>query len=166
WLGWSLPPRYSGFGALAGHLRFVERNSRKLAREIFHGMIVHRAKLQNKQAFLFRLVDVANELFAMASSVSRARALAEDGHPDAAKAAELADLFCRGSRRTVKRLFHELWHNDDVLKYEVARRVLDGDHVWLEEGIVELTGAWEADRPEPNLPVTADSSRPAPVGRD
>ena len=60
-------------------------------------MIVHQAKLQNKQAFLFRLVDIANELFAMAASVSRAQALREAGHPEAENAAELADLFCRGS---------------------------------------------------------------------
>jgi len=89
WLGWSLPPRYAEFGSLAGHLRFVERSSRKLSREIFHGMIAYGGKLQNKQAFLFRLVDVANELFAMASSVSRAQAMAEEGHPDAARAAEI-----------------------------------------------------------------------------
>ena len=138
WLGWGQWPRYQEFGELATHLRFVERNTRRLSRQIFHGMIVYQGKLQNKQAFLFRLVDVANELFAMAASVARAQAMEEAGHPDAANAAELADLFCRNSRRQVVQLFHELWANDDVRKYKVALRVLDGKHAWLEEGALGL----------------------------
>ncbi|HEV2854373.1 MAG TPA: acyl-CoA dehydrogenase family protein [Thermoanaerobaculia bacterium] len=138
WLGWGQWPRYQEFGALATHLRFCERNTRRLSRQIFHGMLVHQGRLQNKQAFLFRLVDIANELFAMAASVSRAHGMAEAGHPEAANAAELADLFCRNSRRLVVRLFHDLWANDDVRKYKVALKVLDGRHAWVEEGILSL----------------------------
>ena len=48
--------------------------SNRLSRQIFHGMLVHQAKLEQKQAFLFRLVDIGNELFAMAASASRAQA--------------------------------------------------------------------------------------------
>ncbi|MFP3939487.1 MAG: acyl-CoA dehydrogenase family protein [Thermoanaerobaculia bacterium] len=160
WLGWSLPPRYSEFGPLAGHLRFVERSSRKLSREIFHGMLVHRAKLQNKQAFLFRLVDVANELFAMASTASRAHAMVQDGHPDAERAVEIADLFCRTSRRTVQRRFHELWHNDDALKYKVARKILEGEHVWLEDGVLHPVGPAEALKPAGATEVPAEAGPP------
>ncbi|HVF60802.1 MAG TPA: acyl-CoA dehydrogenase family protein [Thermoanaerobaculia bacterium] len=138
WLGWGQWPRYAEFGALAGHLRFVERNCRRLSRQVFHGMVVHQAKLQNKQAFLFRLVDVANELFAIAASVARADAMRRAGHPEADKAVELADLFCRGARRKVANLFSDLWRNDDVRKYKTALRVLAGDHAWLEEGILGL----------------------------
>ncbi len=138
WLGWAQWPRYQEFGELASHLRFAERNTRRLSRQIFHGMIVHQAKLQNKQAFLFRLVDIANELFAISSSVSRAQALREAGHPEAENAAELADLFCRNSRRRIVRLFQDLWSNDDVRKYKVALKVLDGKHAWLEQGSLGL----------------------------
>ena len=138
WLGWGQWPRYQEFGTLATHLRFCERNTRRLSRQIFHGMLVHQGKLQHKQAFLFRLVDIANELFAMAASVSRAHAMAEVGHPEAANALELADLFCRNSRRLVIRLFHDLWSNDDVRKYKVALKVLDGKHAWVEDGILSL----------------------------
>ncbi len=139
WLGWSRWPRYASFGPLARHLRFVERKTRKLSRQVFHGMIVHQGRLQNKQGFLFRLVDVANELFAMAASVGRAHAMAKAGHPDARQAGELADVFCRSSRRTVNRLFHELWRNDDVAKYKTGVRVLDGRYAWLEEGAIGAT---------------------------
>ncbi|HEY4597126.1 MAG TPA: acyl-CoA dehydrogenase family protein, partial [Thermoanaerobaculia bacterium] len=153
WLGWGQWPRYTEFGALATHLRFVERNTRRLSRQIFHGMIAYQGKLQNKQAFLFRLVDVANELFAIAASVTRAHAMEEAGHKEAANAAELADLFCRNGRRKVLRLFHELWANDDVRKYKVALRVLDGQHAWLEEGALSLRERGEAElKPEASEP--------------
>ncbi|MGH9362483.1 MAG: acyl-CoA dehydrogenase family protein, partial [Thermoanaerobaculia bacterium] len=152
---WGQWPRYAEFGPLAGHLRFIERNCRRLSRQVFHGMVVHQAKLPNKQAFLFRLVDIANELFAMASSVCRADAMRRAGHPEAEKALELADLYCRGARRKVAALFRDLWRNDDVRKYKTALRVLAGDHAWLEEGILNL----EEQLREPVSPL----GEPAPA---
>ncbi len=140
WLGWGRWPRYSRFGRLATHLRFVERSARKLARQSFHGMMRYQAGLQNRQAFLFRLVDVANELFAMAASVTRAAALRHAGAPEATGAAELADVFCRISRRRVKQLFRDLWGNDDALRYRTALAVLKGRHEWLESGIIGTRG--------------------------
>jgi hypothetical protein len=164
WLGWGQWPRYQEFGELATHLRFVERNTRRLSRQIFHGMVVHQAKLQNKQAFLFRLVDIANELFAMASSVTRAHAMSEQGHAEAANAAELADLFCRNSRRKVVRLFQDLWANDDVRKYKVALKVLDGKHAWMEDGILTLSDRQVGSlKPEPA--VAGAPADPAPRPR-
>jgi alkylation response protein AidB-like acyl-CoA dehydrogenase len=160
WLGWGRWPRYQEFGALATHLRFCERNTRRLSRQIFHGMLVHQGKLQHKQAFLFRLVDIANELFAMASSVARAHAMAEAGHPEAANGAELADLFCRGSRRLIRRLFRDLWSNDDVRKYKVALKVLDGKHAWLEEGALGLQARADELKPET---VGGGKAEPVPV---
>jgi alkylation response protein AidB-like acyl-CoA dehydrogenase len=160
WLGWGRWPRYSEFGRLATHLRFVERMSRKLARESFHGMLVYQAGLQNKQAFLFRLVDVANELFAVAASVSRAQALRAQGRPEATEAAELADLFCHMARRRVKQSFHELWSNDDVLTYRRALDVLKGRYEWLEGGIVG-TGHLKPRPEAPEQPASADIARSA-----
>jgi len=136
WFGWGHWPRYAGFGSLATHLRFVERASRRLARSSFHGMLVHQARLQNKQAFLFRLVDIANELFAMAASVSRARALAEQRSPEAEGARRMADVFCRGARRQVRDLFRDLWKNDDVAKYRLGADVVASRHEWLEGSLV------------------------------
>jgi hypothetical protein len=138
WLGWGRWPRYSEFGGLAGHLRFVERCARKLARQCFHGMLRFQMRLQHKQAFLFRLVDVANELFAMAASVSRAEALRRAGAAEAAEAADLARVFCIISRRRVKQLFRDLWRNDDAVRYRTAVDVLEGRHQWLERGTLGL----------------------------
>jgi hypothetical protein len=159
WLGWGRWPRYSEFGRLATHLRFVERMSRKLARHSFHGMMAYQAKLQNKQAFLFRLVDVANELFAMSASVARSQALSRAGRPEAREAADLAELFCRVGRRRVRRLFDELWSNDDVARYRAGVDVLSGRHAWLEEGILGL--AVEAPEGQPHATV---ERKDVPVG--
>ncbi|MCP4203380.1 MAG: acyl-CoA dehydrogenase [bacterium] len=136
WLGWSLWPKYASFGRNSKHLRFVDRKARKLAREIFHGMTVHQARMQNKQGFLFRVVDIANELFAIAASVSRAEALKAAGSSDAEHAATLADMFGRISRRKVKRLFQDLWHNDDVMQYKLGVKVMEGEHRWIESGVI------------------------------
>ncbi len=144
WLGWSHWPKYSAFGPLATHLRFVERASRKLARASFHGMLVHQARLQSKQAFLFRLVDIANESFAMAASVTRAHALAARRAPEAAAAVRTADVFCRSARRRVRALLRELWSNDDAARYRFGVDVLEGRQEWLEAGRIGVFGRGNA----------------------
>lgn len=174
WLGWGRYPRYAEFGANASHLRFVERSARKLSREIFHGMMVHQAKLAYKQGFLFRIVDVADELFAMTASICRVQAMREAGSPEARSAQKLVDLFCRNSRRKVKRLFQDLWSNDDSLKYKTAQSVLGGEQEWMEE-LLDDGAASDATEGRPRLravqPVAAQEGRspvtaaePVPAG--
>lgn len=159
WIGWGRWPRYAEFGRLATHLRFVERNARKLARQVFHGMNVYQGRLQHKQGFLFRLVDVVDELFAMAATVSRAEALRRAGRPEAERAVELADLFCRSSRHTVAKLFRDLWRNDDVRKYKTGVAVTDGKHAWMHEGTIPVAEHHHAGAPAakaaPERPVAA-----------
>ncbi len=169
WLGWGQWPRYSEFGEMATHLRFIERNTRRLSRQIFHGMLVHQGKLQHKQAFLFRLVDVANEMFAMAASIARVQAMRDEQRRDAENAAELADLFCRNARRKVAQLFRDVWRNDDVRKYKVALKVLDGRHAWMETGILTLEDRKAANlKPEGVFgmedPVSVPKAKARPVG--
>jgi alkylation response protein AidB-like acyl-CoA dehydrogenase len=148
WLGWGAWPRYSAFGRFAKHLRFVDRKTRKLARQVFHGMVVHQAMMEKKQGFLFRLVDIANELFAISASACRAHSLVSIAGADAEAVADLADLACRNSRRRVQRLFHELWHNDDAYKYRQGLRTARGEHSWLEAGSLGLPD-WQAGEPKP-----------------
>jgi alkylation response protein AidB-like acyl-CoA dehydrogenase len=130
--------RYGDWGSLAPHLRFVERSARRLARSSFHGMAVYQAKMERKQGFLFRCVDIVMELFAMTAALSHARALRDARHAEAEQAVELADLFCRGARRKVRRLFRDLWSNEDARLNAVAARVMQGTHAWLEEGRMDL----------------------------
>ena len=138
WLGWSAWPRYAEFGALARHVRFVERNARRLARGVFHSMLRFGPKLEFRQAVLFRLVDVAGELFAMAATCARARLLAARDPVGGGHAVQMADLFCRQARGRVRAKFKGLWRNEDVPTYRVAQEVLDGKHLWLEQGMVRL----------------------------
>jgi len=160
WLGWGRWPRYQEFGALAPHLRFVNRAARRLARQVLHGMLIHGAKLQVKQGFLFRLVDVTDELFAMSASLSRARAVAKAGRPEAAKVVELANLFCLESRRRVARLFHELWHNDDRVNTKAGIAVTDGKHAWLHDGTISVHRHHvELPAPHEERPQPATASR-------
>jgi alkylation response protein AidB-like acyl-CoA dehydrogenase len=161
WLRGLFAPRFSGFGKLARHLRFVERKSRKLAREIFHSMVVFRAAAERKQGFLFRLVDIANELFAMAASVSRAQALARSGKAEAAQAVALAESFCVQGREKVEQLFHALWHNHDELAYRTGRAILAGEHAWLEKGGIDL--GVTVEELEPKLPPAAETAPVEPV---
>jgi alkylation response protein AidB-like acyl-CoA dehydrogenase len=128
------------FGELGEHLRFVERTARKLARSTFYGMSRWQAKLEKKQAFLGRIVDIGCELYAMSATVVRARMLADEGEVAGAEAKELADMFCKQARRRIDRLFHELWQNDDDENYAFAQRVLDGDFTWVEHGIIDPSG--------------------------
>jgi alkylation response protein AidB-like acyl-CoA dehydrogenase len=135
WIGWGAWPRFSGFSRLATHVRFLDRTARRLSRAIFHKMVRFGPKLEKKQATLFRAVDIGAELFAMAAAVARAEQIRKAGAAWAPRAAELADLFCRNSRRRVAEKFRALADNDDVLKYTISRRVLEGEEAWLERGL-------------------------------
>ena len=136
------PSTFSEFGDLAEHLRFAERRARKLARSIFYGMSRWQAKMERRQVFLGRIVDICAELFAISSTVVYAKTIESEQPGERAQAAaELADLFCIQSRRRVEVLFEALWHNDDDENYKGAQRLLAGRYAWVEEGIVDPSGS-------------------------
>lgn len=142
------PRSYSEFGRLARQLRFVERSSRRLARQTFYGMGRWQAKLERKQAFLGRVVDIGAELFAMTACCVRAENLLHTAPEKAASAYELAEAYCEQARVRVDEYFDQLWRNTDDADHSLTRKVLAGDYTWLEEGILdqsEGTGPWIAD---------------------
>ncbi|MCZ2403153.1 acyl-CoA dehydrogenase family protein [Paenarthrobacter sp. Z7-10] len=147
-VGKGMDPRsYNEFGPLAKHLRYVERESRKLARQTFYGMGRWQAKLEYKQVFLGRIVDIGAELFAMAACCSRAEMLRLDDPTRGRHALELADAFCGQARIRVDALFTDLWHNTDDGDRRLSSGVLAGDYGWLEQGIIDVsegTGPWIA----------------------
>ncbi len=131
------PGSYEEFGPLATHVRFVERNSRKLARSTFWGMSRWQAGLEKRQSFLGRIVDIGAELFAISSAVVYAETIARENPERAEQARELSGLFCLQARRRVEGLFHALWFNDDDEGYAGALAVLEGRHTWIEEGLLD-----------------------------
>ncbi len=142
------PRSFDEFGPLATHLRYVERASRKLARSTFYGMTRWQAKLEYRQAFLGRIVDIGAELFAMASAVAYADTIGRE-HPERREqATELAGLFCLQAKRRADGLFEALWSNDDDAGKEAADKLLDGRYAWLEEGIVDPSGEGPMIPPE------------------
>ncbi|WP_203337116.1 acyl-CoA dehydrogenase family protein [Nocardioides limicola] len=143
----TVPTSYGEFGPLARHLRFVERSSRKLARQTFYGMTRWQAGLEHRQGFLGRIVDIGAELFAMSASCSRAAMIQERDPAQGAEAVALADAFCDQARLRTEHLFERLWTNTDDIDRDLAGRVLDGDLTWLEAGVLdqsEGTGPWIA----------------------
>ncbi|WP_306912480.1 acyl-CoA dehydrogenase family protein [Arthrobacter sp. B3I9] len=148
------PRSYGDFGRLAKQLRFVERSSRRLARQTFYGMGRWQAGLEHKQAFLGRIVDIGAELFAMAACCSRAEMLLRTAPERAASAFELAEAYCEQAKVRVEEYFDQLWRNTDDTDRVLSRKVLDGGYLWLEAGVLdqsEGTGPWIADaRPRPS----------------
>jgi alkylation response protein AidB-like acyl-CoA dehydrogenase len=131
---------YRQFGPLAGHVRYAERAARRLARNTFTGMTRWQGRLEHRQAFLGRIVDIGAELFAVAAVCSRATASGRR------EEIQLADLFCRQARGRIVILEHELWHNTDAQDVVLAKRVLAGAHTDLEQGIIPPPdeGEWVA----------------------
>src|SRR5690242_4143612 len=126
---------YGDFGHLAGHMRFIERATRKLGRSIFHAMVKLGPKLEKRQMVLFRAVDIGAELFAMSASCVRAVKVARDGD---ANAIDLADVFCREAQLRIADHFRNLFGPTDGALYRLSQRVLQGEFVWLEQGIVAM----------------------------
>ncbi|BAC70278.1 putative acyl-CoA dehydrogenase [Streptomyces avermitilis MA-4680 = NBRC 14893] len=131
---------------LSPHLRYVERGARKLARSTFYAMSRWQGRMETKQGFLGRIVDIGAELFAMSAACVRAELLRKEGD-HGREAYQLADAFCRQSRIRVEELFGRLWSNTDDLDRKVVEGVLSGTYAWLEEGVIDPSGEgpWIAD---------------------
>ena len=146
-----LPRSYGEFNPaghvdLSVHLRYVERTARKLARSTFYAMSRWQGRMETKQGFLGRIVDIGAELFAMSAACVRADLLRRNGD-HGREAYQLAEVFCRQSRIRVEELFDRLWRNTDDLDRRVVKGVLAGMYEWLEEGVVDPSGdgPWIAD---------------------
>ncbi|MEU4655617.1 acyl-CoA dehydrogenase family protein [Streptomyces sp. NPDC023723] len=144
-----LPTAYGEFKHeidLSPHLRHVERTARKLARSTFYAMSRWQGRMETKQGFLGRIVDIGAELFAMSAACVRAELLRSRGE-HGREAYQLADVFCRQARIRVDELFGRLWTNTDDLDRKVVKGVLSGTYEWLERGVVDPSGdgPWIAD---------------------
>ncbi len=134
YLGWSRYPKFAELGKLATHMRFVERNSRHLARSIFHAMMRYQARLERKQMVLFRIVDIGTDLFAMAASISYAMMLARKGNQNAM---DLADVFCREAEMRIETNFRFLFTDYDDAAYKLVLNFLEGEYDWFKGPLVE-----------------------------
>ncbi|MFT4217951.1 MAG: acyl-CoA dehydrogenase family protein [Micropruina sp.] len=152
----TVPNSFAEFGPLAGHIRYLERTARKLARSIFYGMGRWQGAMEYKQAFLGRVVDIGAELFAMTAACLRATA----ERAERPEGVELADLFCQQARVRIGALFTALWENTDGADAAAAKQVLAGRYAFIEDGIVLASddGPWVS-------PVVAGPSEKPDVRR-
>jgi hypothetical protein len=91
-------------------------------------MAIYQKGLESKQSTLARFVDIGTELFAISATCSYAS--------DNKASIELADLFCQESRARIEGKFRELGSNQDKLKRKIAKKVLAGEYLWLENDIM------------------------------
>ncbi|MET9774909.1 acyl-CoA dehydrogenase family protein [Streptomyces sp. NPDC006367] len=162
-----LPRSYAEFHPaghvdLSGHLRYVERTARKLARSTFYAMSRWQGRMETKQGFLGRIVDIGAELFAMSAACVRAEHLRAKGD-HGREAYQLAEAFCRQSRIRVEELFGRLWTNTDDVDHKVVKGVLGGAYEWLEQGVIDPSGQnpWIADT-TPGPSTRQNVHRPIP----
>lgn len=143
----SVPMSYSGHGPLAKHLRYVERTSRRLARQTFAGMARWQAGMEKQQVFLGHIVDIGAELFAMSAVIAKTTALPQSPAAQRDSAQRLALAFCEQAAQRCEMHFEKLWNNTTHSDGQLAADLLDGKFQWLEEGVrdaSEGTGVWIA----------------------
>lgn len=120
---------------LDGHMRFCQTAARRLARDLFHNMVVYQQKLAQKQNILNRFVDIGTDLFAISCVCSYAEGLHK--REESKDSLALADLFCDQARRRILRSFKDVCANNDRASYRLAKKLLNGDYEWLEDDIIK-----------------------------
>ena len=123
------------------------RSHSGVAAKLFEAMARHGRSLPRRQILLGHLIDIGMELFAMAASCGYARAQTAAAHHNGGDPRRMADLFCRQARRRIKAHFLALgWRHQRA--NTLARQVLGGDFLWMEEGSIPTTGIADPARAE------------------
>lgn len=134
--GGQLPSNVEIPEALKGHMRYIGKTTRKMARALFHAMVLNGPALEKKQHLMGRLVNVGTDLFAMSAACAKAIS-DEKNNPASAGAVELADLFCRQSKGRILKQMRGLFLSSDAFANKIAKNTLDGKYAWLENDIIE-----------------------------
>ena len=120
---------------LAEHMRWIESRTRKLARKLFHAMVLNGPKLEMKQLTLARIVDIGTELAVMALSAARAQTERDSG--DSSNSTR-ALYWLETGRIRVDSLFSALGRNADETARKLAREMM-AEAELLESPSVELS---------------------------
>ena len=109
-------------GRLRGHLRWIDARTRKLARTLFHQMILQGPKLEMRQLILARVVDIGAELAVMALVASRVQTELKNG--DTTNLTK--GLYWLASRKTVvDRMFEDIGNNHDAAARKLATELMN-----------------------------------------
>jgi alkylation response protein AidB-like acyl-CoA dehydrogenase len=136
-----LPPgrsQVSNFYAVRKYLGYCAWTRHRLARVLFHALLLHGQKLEREQLLLGRFVDIATELFAITAVCLRGERLLDLSNSPNEKhdLLGLIDYFCRRAQLRIKRQFGGIHHNTDRAGYRLTQQLLAGRLASLEIGIV------------------------------
>jgi hypothetical protein len=120
---------------LAEHMRWIESRTRKLARALFHAMLLNGPKLEMKQLTLARLVDLGAELAVMSLVAARAQTERDEGD---VHEHSRAIYWLETGRLRVDTLFRALKQNTDARASVLAKEMMSEVET-LELTKVELT---------------------------
>ncbi len=113
-----------------GHLSFIAKTCKKLARNLFFTMGKYQARLEREQLVMACYVDIGTDLFAMAASLAYAEGeLAKD--PNNKSAQEVADCFCRIARKRIMQNFKDAKKNYNKSLNKVSKGYMEGAYDWL-----------------------------------
>ena len=136
WLPTGKHPKISGLAKpLDRHMFYVQKTSKRLARQIFHQMLKYQQRLEAKQSVLNRIVGIGVDLFNMAAVCSYAEALNKK-NPQS-QVLELADLFCQDAKNRIEGHFARSRRNNDKSQLKVAKKLLAKNFEWLESDIMK-----------------------------
>ena len=141
WLSFGLWPRFIWAGCWESrYLRYIHRMSRRLARTMFHAMVLNGPGLEKKQLALGRIVDTGSNLFVMASVLSRylTRKKSKTLNPK-------EDVIVRRVCQSLKEATNSSYSKIKILpgKSEVlglSKSIAEGELNWLSEDLCDVIG--------------------------
>jgi alkylation response protein AidB-like acyl-CoA dehydrogenase len=135
WLGGPLPDRPEFAQPQVKPLAcYVERTSRRLARDILYAMMRFRASFQDEQRLQNRIEAIGEDLFAMLATVLYAERQTRIGGRTTVW--ELADAFCATAKQRVEQRLREFRRHRDYLTAATGTQALKGYYPTLSEGII------------------------------
>jgi alkylation response protein AidB-like acyl-CoA dehydrogenase len=143
--------------SLAAHASYIEQHVAQLAQATQKAITTHRKDILHRQLVVERLADMAIELYARATTISRTQALIDERGADAcAREIGLCDLFCLQSGRRFRALRMELegeaGEQIDALRRSIAAQVREDAGYATADALLDAPSpplpAWSLNRDE------------------
>ncbi len=135
WLpsGGNLPPETHK--KISRHMGYVAKQSRRMARRLFHKMALIGPSLEKRQVLLGRFADIGADLFVISASCAYASWLLKEQNSEEESILRILDDACLLAQERINQSFAGIRKNSDQHGYEVAQEVMDEKFTWMENGI-------------------------------
>jgi acyl-CoA dehydrogenase family protein 9 len=147
--------------SLRAHATFLEKHVAELAKATQQAITAHKKEILQRQLVVERLADMAIELYARATTISRTQKLIEErGAESCAREIALTELFCLQSGRRFRRLHLELdgsaGEQIDELRRRIAQTVREENGYASSDALLDV-----AVPPLPQWSLTRDEQQRA-----